>query len=1016
MALRLLLSNRIITAQRFSFLRFSRCYTPLTFEHRSIIPSNSISTSSIYCHQHKSNTSLLSTHRTYFLSSKLASSSSPPNSKDGNAPPSSPSDGSSSSSFSSSNDGRNQNNDDDDGGDGGSEHTHNTVPVVIQAGNPLMPVEVPENYPIVPLIPVSRHPLFPKFIKMLEITNKDLMDLIRRKVKLNQPYAGIFLRKETSTTPTDSKTPDSKTAESIKEKLTNAITSDVIKNLDEIYKIGSFVQIHEVHDMGDRLRMIVMAHRRIKIVGIASDDSGTEDLDRRRLQQKTNGNRRRSRRKDDSVTAEEISSEPISTSPVSEEPIVVNKILLIDTENVKHDEYEQTPELKALTAELVKTIRDIVALNPFYRESIAALIHSGQRADHPVYLSDLGAALTSAEGAEQQAVMEEMNIPNRLMLTLSLLKKELEMSRLQQKIGKEVEEKVNKQHRKFMLMEQLRVIKKELGLEKDDKEALNDKFRTRLKELNIPVHVKTVIDEELERLNVLEKHSAEFNICTNYLDWLTNLPWGKTSEEKTDLEHAQKVLDEDHHGMEDIKKRILEFIAVSHLKKSTHGKILCFYGPPGVGKTSVAKSIARALNREYFRFSVGGMHDTAEIKGHRRTYVGAMPGKMIQCLKKTKTENPLVLIDEIDKLGHSGFHGDPAAALLEMLDPEQNANFLDHYLDVTVDLSKVLFICTANVLDTIPEPLKDRMEVIEVSGYVAEEKLAIAKNYLIPLASKQTAVDNDNIEIKDTALMHLIKAYCRESGVRNLQKHIDKIFRKVAYKIVKEGKKKIVVDDGNLQEFVGKPVFTTDRMYELTPPGVSMGLAWTASGGSVLFIESRFINPIEALDTSKTIIKDDKSSGLSGSLTLTGKLGDVMKESCTIALTYAKSFLQQIDPNNRSLRIGHVHVHVPEGATPKDGPSAGCTIVTALLSLGLNKPIKQNVAMTGEVSLTGRVLPVGGIKEKVIAAKRANVHTVILPYENQKDYNDLQDFIKDGLKVHFAKTYDDVFKIIFADE
>ncbi|CAF0904584.1 unnamed protein product [Rotaria sordida] len=1013
MALRLLLSNRIILPQRISFIRFSRYYTPLTFEHHSISSSNSISNSSIYCHQHKTNSSLLSTHRTYFLSSKLASfSSNSSNSKDGNTPPSPPSDGNSSSSSSSSfsNDGKNQNG--DDSSDGGSDPTQNTVPVVIQAGNPLMPVEVPEHYPIVPLIPVSRHPLFPKFIKMLEITNKDLMDLIRRKVKLNQPYAGIFLRKEASTTSST----DSKTVETIKEKLASTVTSDIIKNLDEIYRIGSFVQIHEVHDMGDRLRMIVMAHRRIRIVGIASDDSGIEDLDRRRLQQKSNGNRRRSRRKDDSAMVEETSPEPVSPSSTGEEPIVVNKILLVDTENVTHDDYEQTPELKALTAELVKTIRDIVALNPFYRESIAALIHSGQRADHPVYLSDLGAALTSAEGPEQQAVMEEMNIPNRLMLTLNLLKKELEMSRLQQKIGKEVEEKVNKQHRKFMLMEQLRVIKKELGLEKDDKEAMNDKFRTRLKDLNVPAHVKIVIDEELERLNVLEKHSAEFNICTNYLDWLTNLPWGKISEDKTDLDYAQKVLDEDHHGMEDIKKRILEFIAVSHLKKSTHGKILCFHGPPGVGKTSVAKSIARALDRQYFRFSVGGMHDTAEIKGHRRTYVGAMPGKMIQCLKKTKTENPLVLIDEIDKLGRGGFHGDPSAALLEMLDPEQNAYFLDHYLDVSVDLSKVLFICTANVLHTIPEPLRDRMEVIEVSGYVAEEKLAIAKNYLIPIASKQTAVKDDAIEIKDSALMQLIKAYCRESGVRNLQKHIEKIFRKVAFKIVKEGGNKVVVDDGNLQEFVGKPVYTTDRMYELTPPGVSMGLAWTASGGSVIFIESRLINPIEALDTSTTTIKDDKNSRLNGSLTLTGKLGDVMKESCTIASTYAKSFLQQIDPNNRALRIGHIHIHIPEGATPKDGPSAGCTIVTALLSLGLNKPLKQNVAMTGEVSLTGRILPVGGIKEKVIAAKRANVHTVILPHENQKDYNDLQDFIKDGLTIHFAKTYDEVYKIVFDDQ
>jgi len=1008
MALRVLLSNRIIISPPISVTRFCRYYTPLSFEHRTAISPSLNGHSSLYCHRLQTKSpSLLSIHRTSFLPYKFSSSSSS-SSSDDKSPPSSSSPPNDSSSFSSSNDGKSSNHDDD----GGNDNPDSKVTVVLQPGNPLMAVEVPEKYPIVPLIPVSHHPLFPKFIKMFEVTSKDLMELIRRKVKLNQPYAGIFLRKETE----KPVTPDVQTTKE-KEKVFSTTTSDAVKSLDEVYQIGAFVQIQEVHDMGDRLRMIVKAHRRIKIVGLASDELEVEDVDRRRSPQKANGNRRRQKRKDETPTTEEISSESTPPpAPVSDEPIVVDRILLVNTENVTHDEYEQTAEVKALIAELVKTIRDLLVLNPFFRESLSALLHSGDRGDHPVYLSDFGAALTSAEGVEQQAVMEEMNISKRMMLALTYLKKELEINRLQKKISKEVEEKVNKQHRKFMLMEQLRVIKKELGLEKDDKEAMNDKFRTRLKDLTIPPHVQTVIDEELERLNVLEKHSAEFNICTNYLDWLTNLPWGKISEEKTDLDHAQKVLDEDHHGMEDIKKRILEFIAVSHLKKSTHGKILCFHGPPGVGKTSVAKSIARALQREYFRFSVGGMHDTAEIKGHRRTYVGAMPGKMIQCLKKTKTENPLVLIDEIDKIGRGGFHGDPSAALLEMLDPEQNANFLDHYLDVPIDLSKVLFICTANVLDTIPDPLKDRMELIEVSGYVAEEKLAIAKNYLIPSAVKQTAVKEENIDITDSALIRLIKAYCRESGVRNLQKHVEKIFRKVAFKIVKGGESKIVVDDGNLEEFVGKPIFTSDRMYELTPPGVSMGLAWTASGGSVLFIESRLINPIEALNTSSTAAKDEKSNASTGSLTLTGKLGDVMKESCKIALTYAKSFLQQIDSNNRSLRVGHIHVHVPEGATPKDGPSAGCTIVTALLSLGLNKPIKQNVAMTGEVSLTGRVLPVGGIKEKVIAAKRVNVHTVILPYENQKDFNDLPDFIKDGLIVHFAKTYDDVYQIVFDEK
>ncbi|RMZ93661.1 lon protease mitochondrial, partial [Brachionus plicatilis] len=347
-------------------------------------------------------------------------------------------------------------------------------------------------------------------------------------------------------------------------------------------------------------------------------------------------------------------------------------------------------------------------------------------AENPVYLSDLGAAITNADPKEQQDVLEELDIPNRLMLSLRLLKKELEMSKLQVKIGKEVEDKVKQQHRKYMLQEQLKVIKKELGIEKEDKDAIEEKFRERLKSLTVPKQVMDVINEELNKLSFLDHHSAEFNVSRNYLDWLTSLPWGLTTPETLDIARASQILDEDHYGMEDVKKRILEFIAVSNLKGTTQGKILCFVGPPGVGKTSIARSIARALHREYFRFSVGGMTDVAEIKGHRRTYIGAMPGKVIQCLKKTKTENPLVLIDEVDKVGRGGYQGDPSSALLELLDPEQNFNFLDHYLDVPVDLSKVLFVGTANVIDTIPDPLKDRMEIIEVSGYVAEEKLAIA--------------------------------------------------------------------------------------------------------------------------------------------------------------------------------------------------------------------------------------------------------------------------------------------------
>ena len=403
------------------------------------------------------------------------------------------------------------------------------------------------------------------------------------------------------------------------------------------------------------------------------------------------------------------------------------------------------------------------------------------------------------------------------------------------------------------------------------------------------------------------------------------------------------------------------------------------------------------------------MTDVAEIKGHRRTYVGAMPGKMIQCLKKTQTENPLVLIDEIDKMGR-GYQGDPQAALLELLDKEQNKNFLDYYIDVPVDLSNVLFICTANVLDTIPEPLRDRMELIEMSGYVSEEKLAIARQYLIPEALKDTGLNDEQISITDASLLKLVKSYCRESGVRNLQKHVEKIARKAAFSIVKKENTKVDVTDDNLHKFVGKPIFTQERMYDGdTPPGVVMGLAWTAMGGSSLYIETakrKYSKPEETDANGKGSVGD-------GSLHVTGHLGDVMKESCQIALTVARGYLRNVAQGNSFLEENHLHLHVPEGATPKDGPSAGVTITTALLSLALGRPVAKDIAMTGEISLTGKVMPVGGIKEKLIAAKRSGVKTVILPAENRKDFDELADFIKEGLHVHFVNHYEDVFKVAF---
>ncbi|KAL1139685.1 hypothetical protein AAG570_006663 [Ranatra chinensis] len=857
-----------------------------------------------------------------------------------------------------------------DKSDDGEDGKNSSVEQVQQTNLPAS-VVVPEVWPKLPIIPVTRNPVFPRFIKLIDLTHPALIEVIKRKVASIQPYVGLFLRKDEG-------------------------ESQVITNLNEVYHVGSFGQIHEIQDLGERVRLVVMSHRRIRLIKALPDTDVTES-------QKYGA----SRKLRSVIARVEKAPSPPPESANKDNKQEIQPILMVEVENITHDKYKDTEEVKALTQEVIKTIRDIISLNPLYRDSLQQMMHHGQRVvDNPVYLSDLGAALTGAEPAELQAVMEEMNIPKRLMLSLSLLKKELELSKLQQKIGREVEEKVKQQHRKYILHEQLRVIKKELGLEKDDKDAIEEKFRDRIKDKKVPQDVMEVLNEELSKLSFLENHSSEFNVTRNYLDWLTSLPWGVTREENLDLSQAMKILDEDHYGMEDVKKRILEFIAVSQLKGSTQGKILCFYGPPGVGKTSIARSIARALNREYFRFSVGGMTDVAEIKGHRRTYVGAMPGKVIQCLKKTKTENPLILIDEVDKIG-KGIQGDPSSALLEMLDPEQNAYFLDHYLDVPVDLSKVLFICTANVIDTIPEPLRDRMEMIDVSGYVAEEKLAIAKQYLLPQAMKESGLKPEQITVLDDSLNSLIKSYCRESGVRNLQKHIEKVARKVAFKVVKKETELVEVTPDNLHDFVGKPMFTHDRMYDITPPGVVMGLAWTAMGGSTLFIETA----LKRLPAQQE--KADEKVTPEGTLELTGHLGEVMKESARIALTVARNFLLHEDPANKFLLYNHLHLHVPEGSTPKDGPSAGCTIVTALLSLAMNKPVRQNIAMTGEVSLNGKVIPVGGIKEKTIAAKRAGVDCIILPEENKKDFNDLPKYITEGLEVHFVSKYEDVYNIAF---
>ncbi|HOJ28471.1 MAG TPA: endopeptidase La, partial [Spirochaetota bacterium] len=668
---------------------------------------------------------------------------------------------------------------------------------------------------------------------------------------------------------------------------------------------------------------------------------------------------------------------------VTEQPVIRWKV-----DHYYEPELEPTDEMKAYSAAILSSVKELIKSNSLFQEELKLFLNRFSLED-PGKLADFVASLTSAEPAEVQDILETFDVKARVEKVLLLLKKELELSKLQKKISQQIEERIAKNQKEFFLREQLKEIKKELGLEKDEKTSEIEKFEERVKKLKLSEEALKRFNEELEKLKVLEPHSAEYGVSRNYLDWLTSLPWGIYSEDNYDIHKAKKILDRDHYGLQDIKDRILEFISAGKKKGSITGSIICFVGPPGVGKTSIGKSVAAALNRKFYRFSLGGMRDEAEIKGHRRTYIGAMPGKIIQSLKVVETSNPVIMLDEIDKIGAS-FQGDPASALLEVLDPEQNSQFLDHYLDVRYDLSNILFIATANQLDTIPLPLMDRMEIMHLSGYILEEKLEIAKRYLIPKQLKEHGLYKSEVKIDTAALKNIIDGYAREAGVRSLENNIKKIMRKATRQIIEGTTSTVTVTTQNLEEFLGKPRFTDESLYKKPIPGVVMGLAWTSLGGATLYIEATAI--------------PSKTKGF----TQTGQLGNVMKESTEIAYSYIRSKVKQfgIDPN--FFENHFIHLHVPAGATPKDGPSAGITMATALYSLAKNKPIKKSVAMTGELTITGRVLPIGGVKEKTLAAKRAKVKTIIYPAENKKDFDELPEHIKKGIDARFVSYFEEV--------
>ncbi len=673
---------------------------------------------------------------------------------------------------------------------------------------------------------------------------------------------------------------------------------------------------------------------------------------------------------------------------------LVAKVQLLHDESNKEDQ----PFIEALSRNLHQLLEEIAGLTPQLSDEFVLLV---QQLESPSHLADFVALQFLNSIDERQPFLQTLSLRKRLEMALTVLLKESEMLKLQNQLREEIHSQMEQRQREFLLREQLRLIREELGDQVDEKELDAEKYAARILEANMPEEAESRAKEELRRLSVLPPEAAEYNIIRTYLDWLCDLPWSQQSEGHIDLRRARSVLNRDHYGLERVKERIVEFLAVHKLKPDQKGAILCLSGPPGVGKTSLGRSIAEAMGREFFRFSVGGMRDEAEIKGHRRTYVGAMPGKLLQALKRVKTRNPVLMLDEIDKIGKD-WRGDPASALLEVLDPEQNQNFLDHYLDVPFDLSEVMFVVTANYRDSIPAPLLDRMEVIDLSGYIPEEKVEIARRFLLPRQREAHGLEAERLQISRKALARIVQEYTREAGVRELERQIGAVCRKLAIRVAESSTRRskpvrVRVQESNLDKYLGPPRYLRDQALRDNPrPGRVIGLAWTPFGGETLVIEvTRFEG--------------------SGKLELTGKLGDVMTESSRLALSYLKSQAERYHIDISSLSKTDLHLHVPAGAVPKDGPSAGIAITTAFLSLlaegGWEVP--TDLAMTGEITLLGDVLPVGGVREKVVAAASIGIPRIILPMQNRKDVEEVPIYIREKIEFTFVEHFDEVIELVF---